>query len=74
MFIFKWAYFYLASGRSGQQSSRMGALSEKSSWTPDVIDPSVDFDLTALVERICFERMEDFLLMFIISQLILISI
>ena len=54
------AYFYLASGGSGQQSSRMGAFREKSSWTLDVVDPSVDFDLTVLVERICFERTEDF--------------
>ena len=27
---------------------------------PDMVDPSVDFDLTVLVERICFERMENF--------------
>ena len=27
---------------------------------PDVIDPSAGFDLTVLVERICFERIEDF--------------
>ena len=46
------AYIHLAGGGSGQQSSRLGAF-RKSSWTPDVVDPSVDFYLTALVNRIC---------------------